>query len=724
MEGDKFFFAWEGADAPGGPWQHLLVLEARGKEVVSAGYDYTIDLVLADGAADVDLEGMLGARATLKILTEVDPAVRLVHGLITEAEEIGVEKGSRVRIKLSPPYAWAKMLKKSSIFVDKTLQQIIDKTLQQTASGMALTQSGGQAEEEGEDDASQYKPWKATYSQRTTDVSRLSDANARPYCVQYEESDVDFLSRIFEEEGIAYHFEHTTSECVLVLSDSDGGFAKVHDRFTLGQDRLYQEARGLRAGGRLRPRGVYLQDYDFRNPDLDLTAGSPSMEEAKGVTAENPGRYQFSKELGEGLARFREERFDTERKYASFESNCRALAVGSIVSLEHPKFGGKYLVHKLDVHLKQRGSFARAEEQDYVARVESLYSCAADSEDYASKFRPARVTPRPRIAGSQTAVITAEPGQEQEINVGGEGDFGSVRLKFHWDWDTARRAEEPSSCWVRVSQTFAGGRGHGAMWHPRVGDEVIVDFLEGDPDRPIVTGRVYNGKNLSPENATNKPTYSCIKSMSSPYNGNYNLIAFDDEQGEEKFIVHVAKDYISNIENNCSRFVMNLDKVEIKGNQETLIHGFQGFELKGDHIVLVHGTQSYTFLSDQTVTVTASQTTSITGAQTYAVAGGRKTSIGSIDVLSVNGSIIRSASAAIVDTAPSITIDGVAIHVNAAAQVFVTAPAVIVQGAAVKIEASGHCSVTAPQVDVTGSGSVNIEGGTVDVTGGVINLNC
>src|SRR5690606_2075652 len=133
-----------------------------------------------------------------------------------------------------------------------------------------------------------------------------------------------------------------------------------------------------------------------------------------------------------------------------------------------------------------------------------------------------------------------------EIHVGGPSDLGCVRLRFRWDMDDARCAEEPSSCWVRVSQFFAGAD-HGALWHPRVGDEVIVEYLDGDPDRPIVTGRVYNGIRPAPENATQRPTYSAIKSNTSPYNGNYNLLAFEDLQGNEEIIIHAARDYTTNV---------------------------------------------------------------------------------------------------------------------------------------------------------------------------------
>ncbi|MBK6513601.1 MAG: type VI secretion system tip protein VgrG [Polyangiaceae bacterium] len=706
---DRFFFAFEGAESPEGPWGQLIVLEARGREEISAPYEYVIDLALADGASEVDHEALLGAKATLRIMTDAEPAVRLVHGLVVEVEELSVEKGSRLRVKLAPPYARARLYRKCVIHVDQTIKDVLVETLERGSTGMQLTASGGERAEPADGDWGSYSGFKATYALRVTDVARLEDVEARPYSVQYEESDVDFVSRILEEEGIAYHFEHTAEECVLVLADADAGRRDVAGSVALSQDKLHQESRNVRAGGRLRPKAVALLDYDHRKPDLALVGGSPSAG-SEPMTIESPGRFAFSNALGEHLARSREEQLDSERRFVSLDTNARGLSAGSLFALEHPKFGGTYLAHRLEVQLRQRMSFAAADgEPTYTARVEGLFSCEAQASP-ASKFRPARRTARPRIVGSQTAVVTAEVGQDQEINVGGEGDFGSVRVRFHWDRDSARHEQEPTSCWVRVSQMFAGGRGHGAMFHPRVGDEVIVDHLDGDPDRPIITGRVYNGKNLSPENATQRPTYSCIKSMTSPYDGNFNMMAFDDLQGEEKYIVHVARDFIMNVRHNSARFVANFDKVHVKGDQETLIEGQQDF--------VIQGNQNFEVQSNQVVHIGATQTTSIDANQNFSVASSRFTNIGSMDALAVGALIMRSAGGAIRDSAPTITVEGDEITISGSASV--------------TVKSAAHVTVEAPTIDVSGgtvnihgSGTVNVVGkGTVNITGGLINLNC
>jgi len=723
---ESFFFAWEGASGPEGPWRHLLVLEARGTEAISAPYEYNIELALAQGASDVAHEDLLGAKATLWIRTQLDPVARLVHGIISEVEELAVEKGSRLRVKLSPPYVRAKMLRKSVVHVDQKLADILEETMTRTAMGMALEKSKDDRQEVTEESLDEYKPFKATFAVRCADTSRLDDASVRPYCVQYEESDVDFVARLLEEEGIAYHFEHTIRECVFVLSDGDTGRRNLKDQLSLAPEQLHRELRQLRAGGRLRPDAVCLNDYDFRKPDLDMMAASPACADKPAITMEQPGRYGTSSEVGKKLATFREEQLDSERRFATFETSCRALSAGTVFTLDHPssKFSGVHLVPRIHVTLKQRESFGEHDgEPTYLARVEASRAGAPGETGGESKFRPARTTRRPRVAGSQTAVVTSEVGQEQEINVGGEEEFGCVRVRFHWDIDKARHGEEPTSCWVRVSQMFAGGKGHGAMFHPRVGDEVIVDFLEGDPDRPIITGRVYNGRNLSPENATNRPTYSCIKSMTSPYDGNYNMMAFDDLQGEEKFIVHVAKDYIANIRHNSTRFVANFDKVEVKGNQETLIRGTQDYTVKGeqkvtieaDHTMAITGQELHTvtgrretrvgheFLyvkadrqttigTNETTTITTNETHTVGANETHTVGSVRMTTIGSTDSLSVGGIMMRNVGGAIMDKAPTIVIDG---------------NIVTIHGGSVIVKAD-FVSIAGGVVDVKGSSSINL----------------
>ncbi len=546
---EEFFFAWEGADHPEGPWGHLRLLELRGEEYLSRPFYFEVELFHDGQGGEVAVRDLVGSKAALKWHTRSDPTYRILHAVIVSAEEldeVGTQAAAgRYRVTLMPPFWRAAMMRKSIIYLHKTLRETIEQVLERSSLGAGLQKFAGGRPLSVGDTFDTYEAPTLTYTWAVRDAARLDDATVRPYCVQYDESDVDFVSRLLEEEGIAYHFEFGDAECLLVMSDFDAGRQEAVKPFGAGV--VGREVFQWRAGGRLRPRSVHLDDYNWEKPNLDLRAQSPS-----GVTdftnIVHPGRYQASEAHGKALARVREERFDTEREYATGEGHCRALGAGTVFTLEHAatRFAGNYLTTQVRHRAVQRmfASGDEASEETYRLTFECI-RCGADGPGE-SKFRPDRLTPTPRIHGTQTAIVTAEPGDDSaEINVGGPCDIGCVRVRFHWDMDSARVDNEGSSCWIRVSQFFAGSD-HGALWHPRVGDEVIVEFLDGDPDRPIITGRVYNGLNPAPENATKRPTYSAIKSNTSPNNGNYNLIAFEDLQGSEEIIIHAARDWNSN----------------------------------------------------------------------------------------------------------------------------------------------------------------------------------
>ena len=719
-----FTFAWEGASHPEGPWAHLRVLELRGREAMSSLYELEIELARLEDAPDVDVEDLTGRAATLRIATGTTPAFRVVHGVIASAEELGdVDRGARYRVTLAPPLLRAAMMKKSLIYVGKTLKEIIERTLMRAAWGAGLTLSTAEpAEDDG--DPGRYAPARATFAWRVIDMSRLGDPEARPYCVQYEETDLAFVSRLLEEEGISYHFEHIRDECVLVLSDFDGGRVHLDEARPLGQEIIGRELLNFRAGTRVRPRSASLNDYNWRKPQLDLLAVSPA-----GVTDfqthEHPGRYEHSQKTGERLAEARQGRLDTERAWAAAEAPCRLLGAGAIFTLEHQhaKWNGRYLVTGIQHVAHERGSFSQgtAGDEPYRAHLECV-RCGKKGEDGESGFRPARVTPRPRIAGSQTAVVTAEPSApDAEINVGGPENVGCVRVRFHWDLDAGRLAVEPSSCWIRVSQIFAGAS-HGAMWHPRVGHEVIVDFLDGDPDRPIITGRVYNGVNLPPENATQRPTYSAIKSLTSPYDGNYNLIAFEDAAGQEQIIVHAARDLDTTVERNASRVVGNDDATTVGGSQSVQVAG--GQSTSAASIAMTAGTTVTVDAGTDLAARAGANLTASAGANLVGSAGGNM-SLGATGNTTVTAGSNLSLGAPVVEITGegNVNVGAPWIDLRGGAKIRAGAALVEVNGATLLINGSGAISIQGGTVTISGS-TVNVEGGgAVNVKGGVINLN-
>lgn len=706
---DELHFAWEGADHPDGPWHHLRVLELRGEEALSRPFWFEIDLRRDAAGADVSVSDLVGARAALKVATGTQPSHRIIHGVIASASELALadsQTDTRLRVTLRPAFHRAAIMRKSTIYLDKTLRQIIEQVLQRTSLGAALEPSTSDRPLVASDDLHTYASPRLTFAWALRDNSRIDDPAVRPYCVQYDESDLDFVSRLLEEEGIAYHFEHDDAESVFVMSDFDGGRVAIPPDAPLGPQFAKREIFDWCAGGRLRPRSVFLHDYDWQKPDLDLGAISLS-----GVTdftdMRFPGRYEGSPAPGQKLAAIREQRFDTEREHATARSHCRLLGAGTHFRLDHPvaKFGGVYLVTAVRHHATNHDHATSAEEPYHYLGELELVRCGTAAEIDDSRFRPARLTPRPRIFGTQTAVVTADPTDpDAEINVGGASDLGCVRVRFHWDIDEGRHAKEPTSCWVRVSQFFAGGD-HGALWHPRVNDEVIVEFLDGDPDRPIVTGRVYNGRNLAPTNATQRPTYSAIKSLTSPYDGNYNLIAFEDLQGSEEIIIHAARDWSTNVKRNCSRGVGVNEDVHIKGDQTIKVDGNRSLTVGVNQTFDVGNTFSCTVGVDYDVTAGAS--INMTAPKINA----------SCTLTTVKASIVSINASTLFELLSSYTkVEGGPLEVTAAW--------IKTSSGALSLNADGTVVINGGTVAIHG-GKVDINGGAeVNVKAGAVNLNC
>lgn len=623
MDKFDFVFSFDGASAPGGPWSHLQVIRFRGHEEISALYRYEIILLARAPAPEVDPLDLIGRSASLRIKTLTAPSYHVVHGIIAEAEELNiVPEGMQYRVALVPPLARALYRKRCRIFLEKTTRQIIDAVLQ---GDPRLTKADGAVAPPDEGDLSSFSAAAEQYAWRVIDSPRIDRPAARPYCVQYNESDFAFVSRLLEEEGISYHYENGADTCLLVLSDKDAGRLRLGAPGGAGVPG--REVTALRLGGRLRPKSVSLADYNWKQPAVRLLAeaGDPGPALAE---LSYPGNYTDAGLNGAPLATARLERYAVEAESASGEGRLRILSAGSILSLVHPKpdHEGDYLITKLDVLGEQPGVSQEAGRGGEFVPFRCGFE-AARSRAGESKFRPARVTPAPRVFGSQTAFVTAEPqAPGAVIHVGDQ--IGCVRLRFHWDTDEERLAKEPSSCWVRVSQMFAGA-GEGAVWHPRVGVEVIVEFLEGDPDRPIVTGRVYNGANIPPAPSVGSPTISTWKSFSVPGGAQYNEILFDDAAGAEEIRMHAGKDWNTVVENDRTELIksnststVGVDRTESTGAERNTLVGASNTETVGaSEAITVGASQTISVGANQTILVGANQTTSIDGWQKIDVAG-------------------------------------------------------------------------------------------------------
>lgn len=392
------------------------------------------------------------------------------------------------------------------------------------------------------------KVCKDTHSFSDYRLSLSEQYRVREYCVQYRESDFAFVSRLLEEEGIFYFVEHEEDKHTLVLADANSAFAKVD-----GNDRIPYRALGeaqvdlehifaWRVEHEVQSGACVLDDYDFTKPRVDLegrSAATASYTHSDFEVYDYPGLHWETAD-GETLARIRIEEIQSQYRRFGGAGDHRGLVPGRTFNLvEYPRESenAEYAILSTDAHIES------AEIEQHRADAQNKFEVEFTAIDKQVPFRPKRTISKPYVRGPQTAVVVGKSGEEIWTD-----KYARVKLQFHWDREG--RSDENSSCWVRVSQTWAG-KNWGGIQIPRIGQEVIVDFLEGDPDRPLVTGRVYNDGLMPPYALPDNQTQSGVKSRSTK-NGvpdNFNELRFEDKIGEELVYFHAEKDFERVVEN-------------------------------------------------------------------------------------------------------------------------------------------------------------------------------
>lgn len=417
------------------------------------------------------------------------------------------------------------------------------------------------------------------------------------YCVQYRETDFNFVSRLMEQEGIYYYFKHQKDKHILVLADSVSAHEPYPDYeklpFFPPDEHLRRERDHIydwNLERKVQP-GVYaLNEYDFTRPKANMQVKSSiQRDHAHGALEmfDYPGEYSDTSD-GENYVRARIEELQVEHEQVQGQGNARGLAAGSLFELtDYPREdqNREYLIiaatHQIASEAYTSGD-AAGTGVDYTCKFTALHS--------KQLFRPARTTPKPLVQGPQTAVVVGPSGDEIHTD-----KYGRVKIQFHWD--RYGKLDENSSCWVRVSHPTAG-KGWGAVQIPRIGQEVIVDFLEGDPDRPIITGRVYNANQMPPYELPGSGMVSGMKSNSTPGGGGFNEISMNDTKDNEEMTIHAQYNQSNTVENDQSVTVVS-----------------------GNRVVTVQsGTQSETIKGDADVTVqTGSRSVNVTGGDYSAI---------------------------------------------------------------------------------------------------------
>lgn len=490
----------------------------------------------------------------------------------------------------------------------------------------------------------------------------------RDYCAQYRETDFNFLSRLMEEEGIYYFFKHDANSHKMVVANTPSSHSdmphmnRIIFEEVVGGKRDENRIYGWEKAQELRSGKYTLWDHCFEIPHKRLEAQAniiDSVQVGKVVHKPKVGGndkleiYDYPGEYAQrfdGVDRGGGDRSDDLKKI--FEdntrtvdirmeqetvpgiilqgtSNCRHFVSGHKFTLErHFNADGEYVVVGVGHVARQASSFRSGTGGDF--EYENNFSCIPS----AVPFRPARLTPKPAIQGTQTAVVVGPPGEEIFTD-----KYGRVKVQFHWDRDGKNNAE--SSCWVRVGTVWAGKQ-WGAIHIPRIGQEVIVDFLEGDPDRPIIIGSVYNAEQMPPYELPANKTQSGIKSRSSKGGtaAHFNEIRFEDKKGQEEVYVHAERNLATVVEADESRSVGWDRKTTIEHDDELTVR------------------------NNRKATITLNDEESVGNQQTVTIAATRSTSIGTSDSLTVGATISITAGGKVTITAPAITLNAGAVTVT------------------------------------------------------------
>jgi type VI secretion system secreted protein VgrG len=528
----------------------LVISSFNGTEGLGELFEYTLEVLSED--KNIDFDKAIGQACTVKLFA-YQGKKRFFNGILTVARWAEMQDDyAKYHLVLRPWFYLLGYKADCRIFLDKNVKDIIQEV---------FTKAG-------------FNDFK---------FSTTADYDTIPYCVQYRETDLAFCSRLMEEYGIYYFYEHSDGKHTMVLADSKTSHKPNPDvpklpYLPLSNDELMldQHLGDWISERRFRTGKVEFNDYDYLKPTKKLRESHEATEKyahAKLEVYDYPGKYD-EEEKGKKFAQFRleaEQSFD-HRRYVT--GDAASLFPGSLVTVErHPldsentDFLVVHASHRFSVQTFRSGS-GGGEQQAYQGDYEFLPK--------KQPFRSLPVTPKPRIYGIQTAKVVGKKGEEsEEIST---DENAHIWVQFFWD------REPKKSCPVRVAHAWSGKK-WGTQFIPRIGMEVVVDFLEGDPDRPLVTGCVYNGDNKVPYDLPSKKTQSGTKSDSSKGHNGYNEFMFEDKKGDELIRMHAQKDHLVQINANQTGYVgaVELDSPYQGGNQTWTVGNDRNWTIqKGD----------------------------------------------------------------------------------------------------------------------------------------------
>ncbi|EOC1289400.1 type VI secretion system tip protein VgrG [Cronobacter muytjensii] len=585
------------------PVEGLLFWKLSGRESLSEPFLFTLTLLGTDARAE--RSALLGQPVTVTIPTQALMTPRYLNGKVTRVAVSAVEmSGTRYaayELTVEPDLWPMQRDRNLRIFQGQTVPQIVKTLLGESRVNVEERLSGS------------YRVWE--------------------YCVQYQESSLDFMSRLLELEGITYHFRHEQDRHTLILTDAPGqyepfpGYETIPYHVTPSGGTTDEEGISQWALEDSVTPGIYsLDDYDFRKPNAWLFQArqNPKSPQPGSIDVYDwPGRF-VEHGHGEFYARIRQERWQVEHRQTQGTATALGIAPGHTFVLRNaPFFGdnGEYLTTVAHYHF---------EENRYASGADSntIHETRFEVIPADVPYRPAQKTPWPRTYGPQTAKVVGPQGESIWTD-----KYGRVKVKFHWD--RLSKGDDTSSGWVRVSSAWAG-QGFGGVQIPRVGDEVVVDFINGDPDRPLITGRVYNEASMPPWALPAAATQMGFLSRSkdgSPDNA--NALRFEDKAGEEQVWLHAERNMDTEVENDETHSVGSNRTKTIGANETTTVkknrtetvvenetitvHQNRTETVDGNETITIHSNRTETVDQNETVRIGQNQSVTVNGAQTLRV---------------------------------------------------------------------------------------------------------
>jgi type VI secretion system secreted protein VgrG len=566
----------------------LLFKSLQGEEYLSNLFHFQLEML--SESKQLNFDDIIGQALTVEVQFAPEHH-RYFHGIVTRFVQAGTDARFTIYHAEVRPWLWLLTLTKNCrIFQKLAVPDIIRKVFSDLGFSdyrFALIKPGGYEK--------------------------------RDYCVQYEETAFNFVSRLMEDEGLFYFFEHQADRHILVIADDLGahkpcpGIPKARYLQVTNETQPENAITNCYFTQQLTTGQYAIDDFNFETPALDLKTSVDSETYPMRIYEYSAGF--LNRGQGEQKVKCRLEGCTAEQQLLEGQGHCFSFISGYKFTLvNHPRqdFNKDYVLQWLSHSLSL-----------------THYSNAFRAFPATVAFRPPVTTPKPRIVSTQTAIVTGPGGEEIWTD-----KYGRIKVQFHWDQEG--QVDENSSCWIRVNQSWAG-KGYGNLCIPRIGQEVIVSFVNGNPDEPLVTGAVYNAQQTVPNSLPSGQNKSTMKSNTTPGGGGSNEMSMDDTKGKEKVYIHAQKDLEQVVENNMS--------TTVKVDQTLTVNSNRTKEVKAD--------QKETVGANKTISVGADHKESISANKTLSVGANHKETIGANMELTVGGTKTET-----ITGATTITING------------------------------------------------------------------